>query len=576
MFGFYVTENNIDRISRIATAGALILAALLYLTLCMNRTVDPTDEGLALFGAERVLNGDVPHRDFFTLYGPGQFYALAALFKLFGSSVLVERVWDTAVRCLSVVLVFIVVSQAAPRRAALLAAAASLVWLASFGFYGYAVFPALASVLGGIALLAPALAGAMVTSRLLAAGACAGAVVMFRYDVGVAVFAAECVLVALAGWSGQLTSMASLWGAVQALLRFGAGFAIVVMPVAIVFVLAGIIPDLIFDVVTYPAQYYVKMRSLPFPAIREVWWHPREFAAYLQLAVYLPLLICAATVPTLIGIARSRRGDVGASQGVGSQPAHQVVLPWMLLLLVVLTLGPFGKGVVRVQVLHMSMALVTSLALAAVLAQPVPGRGLIARSTMVMALLATGLFTGLSMGLGLGFATQNIAWAGDPASWTWPATGISPAAGSCSVPTELARLACFRVAPEEMQTVKYVQDRTAPGDTVFSGVSRHDRIFVTDVLLYFAAGRRSATKWHEFDPGLQTTAPIQQEMVRELQAARPKLIVLTSKWENYQEPNDSVLSSGVTILDEYLRREYQPVATFGPNTILEARSAGQP
>jgi hypothetical protein len=122
----------------------------------------------------------------------------------------------------------------------------------------------------------------------------------------------------------------------------------------------------------------------------------------------------------------------------------------------------------------------------------------------------------------------------------------------------------------------YVDERTAPGDTVFSGVFQHDRIITSDMLLYFAAARKSATKWHEFDPGLQTTAPIQQEMVRELQRARPKLIVLTSRWEKYSEPNDSGLSSGVTILDEYLRRTYQPVATFGPNTVLQPIPSEQP
>ena len=31
----------------------------------------------------RVAAGDVPHADFYANYGPGQFYFIAALFKLF-------------------------------------------------------------------------------------------------------------------------------------------------------------------------------------------------------------------------------------------------------------------------------------------------------------------------------------------------------------------------------------------------------------------------------------------------------------------------------------------------------------
>ena len=46
----------------------------------MNRDVSRYDEGLVLFGAVRVLHGDVPYRDFYANYGPAQFYVLAGLF----------------------------------------------------------------------------------------------------------------------------------------------------------------------------------------------------------------------------------------------------------------------------------------------------------------------------------------------------------------------------------------------------------------------------------------------------------------------------------------------------------------
>jgi hypothetical protein len=61
-------------------------------------------------------------------------------------------------------------------------------------------------------------------------------------------------------------------------------------------------------------------------------------------------------------------------------------------------------------------------------------------------------------------------------------------------------------------------------------------------------------------------------MVGELQRAKPKLIVIDASWSEVREPNDSVLSSGVTVLDDYLRNAFEPVATFGSNTIMRARS----
>ena len=70
---------------------ALIGLALIAQWLWMDASVGPYDEGLVLFGADRVLRGDVPYRDFWTLYGPAGFYVEAALFRLFGETALVGR-----------------------------------------------------------------------------------------------------------------------------------------------------------------------------------------------------------------------------------------------------------------------------------------------------------------------------------------------------------------------------------------------------------------------------------------------------------------------------------------------------
>ena len=45
---------------------------------------------------ERVLQGDIPNRDFLHLYGPGSLWALAGAFKVFGVSLLTERLFGLA------------------------------------------------------------------------------------------------------------------------------------------------------------------------------------------------------------------------------------------------------------------------------------------------------------------------------------------------------------------------------------------------------------------------------------------------------------------------------------------------
>src|ERR1700751_4476719 len=64
----------------------LFLFSLAYLCIFRRHTSLEPDEGIVVQGAERILGGEVPYRDFFTFYTPGSFYFVALLFKLFGDS----------------------------------------------------------------------------------------------------------------------------------------------------------------------------------------------------------------------------------------------------------------------------------------------------------------------------------------------------------------------------------------------------------------------------------------------------------------------------------------------------------
>lgn len=70
---------------------ALFLLSFFYLCLFRHFTAMEPDEGILLQGAQRILAGQVLYRDFFSFYTPGSYYALALLFKIFGSSLPVAR-----------------------------------------------------------------------------------------------------------------------------------------------------------------------------------------------------------------------------------------------------------------------------------------------------------------------------------------------------------------------------------------------------------------------------------------------------------------------------------------------------
>ena len=69
----------------------LLLLSFLYLCLFRHFTSMEPDEGILLQGAQRILAGQIPYRDFFSFYTPGSYYELAFVFRLFGSSVAVAR-----------------------------------------------------------------------------------------------------------------------------------------------------------------------------------------------------------------------------------------------------------------------------------------------------------------------------------------------------------------------------------------------------------------------------------------------------------------------------------------------------
>jgi 4-amino-4-deoxy-L-arabinose transferase-like glycosyltransferase len=69
----------------------VFVGTCLYYRIFYSYTVLNGDEGIVLQGAQRILNGEVLYRDFFSFLTPGSFYWMALLFKVFGSSILVAH-----------------------------------------------------------------------------------------------------------------------------------------------------------------------------------------------------------------------------------------------------------------------------------------------------------------------------------------------------------------------------------------------------------------------------------------------------------------------------------------------------
>src|SRR5262245_23553802 len=67
---------------------ALLAALFLLVGLPQHRNgLEPGDEGYFAYGAVRVLEGQIPNRDFVTYQPPLAYYSIAGLFRCFGISI---------------------------------------------------------------------------------------------------------------------------------------------------------------------------------------------------------------------------------------------------------------------------------------------------------------------------------------------------------------------------------------------------------------------------------------------------------------------------------------------------------
>jgi len=112
--------------------GVFVVSSL-YLCLFWDHTNMNGDEGITLQGAQRILQGQMLYRDFFSFYTPGSYYWQALLLKLFGNSILVARTALVAYGGVFSALTYLIARRVCLRWSAIFAA--YLVTLTGLPFY---------------------------------------------------------------------------------------------------------------------------------------------------------------------------------------------------------------------------------------------------------------------------------------------------------------------------------------------------------------------------------------------------------------------------------------------------------
>ena len=549
-----------------ATAGMLVVVVILsfvILLLTMHRDLNMFDEGIVLSDAMLVLHGEIVHRDFYSPYGPAQYYVVASLFRLFGEDFMIARLYDLAVRAAVVAMLFYILRKQCPLLIALIFSAIGGMWMLGIGSRSplYPIFPCiLLSLISSY--LVTSVAEKPVSPAIVGAGACTGLTALFRYDGGFLLLIAHlfsiAVLIALSG-PGQTRMIRRV---LTAAATYGGGTAAVFSPAAIVFLIFSPLEAFFADIVEYPTKYYALMRGIPFPGLLSL----GAAAIHLPLldvgyalsraaAIYLPVLAAGLALSEVIWQAVRRFGSATSQSGDVRHTAFLIVFGSTAAML-------FLKGAVRVSVLHMLMGIVPALIVLAILVDLWRQRRSAMRpASAVVLLIAIVPAAGDAMR-----EPYKIRSVEDTSIATW----LALRAGLITLPAA-ARETCeagpasgiAKLSPEYSRVATYIGARTRPDERIFVALDRHDKIFANSVALYFAVGRLPGTHWHHFDPGLQTRADIQTAIIGDLQRNQVRWVVREASSDDVNEPNGSARSSGVKLLDQFLDKNYRPVASSG-------------
>lgn len=550
-----------------AQSNPLLLAGLIALAVCAGLAVvrpamviplNIYDEGIILVGASRVMRGELPYRDFWTVYSPGQFYTLAGLFAVTGKSVLAARYWDGLTRALIAVALAGLAARAGGHRAALFVWPVALLWLVFYGFFSYPLFQGLLfsalSLLAFLLALERAERGRPAARLMAGAGLLFGLAFVYRHDMAlylgaalVITLAAHIVLAHSGQRTGQYvrTDMESPAGAMP-LREIGplcaplvGAAALIIVPLTLYFVALVSPSSLLNQLFIFPLLEFPKWRDLPYPKLT---------GELSNLPFYAPFLIYC--VSAVIAIARLR----GPMEGRGRGRA--------MLALTAFGLFGYNQARVRSDQIHTVHFFLLALTL---LGAWLPARLSVDSASPRTARLAASMLGLFAMTLLLALLIEPIEWYG----------------GRLKQSTDPGTLARIAAAPPNARGIpvdEYQGDMLTalkfyakPEDGVYIGLKHNDKVFANDVVSYFVIDRPVPTRYHEIHPGVGNTLPVQQEMIAEFERARPRILFLTGMFDGADEPNASAHSTGIVLFDDYVRAHYRMFTSSGPFMVYKRK-----
>lgn len=501
--------------------GIFLLCATAYLLPFMRFMLQGTDEGTLLYGAVRVVHGQVFARDFFEVIGPGTFYCLAGFFKLFGITFLATRIYLFLASLGTGVLIYFLSRRISSRYQAL---PAILVAGASFGM----LWPTISHHADSNFFALMAIACMVLwndrrnPSLLLAAGVLTAIATCMHQPKGILLLFAFLTWLAILRWrrSASRSSLAILLAA----------YSIAIAMVLLYFWSHNALRDLIDATYTWPSQNYGTVNAVPYAQgiLRYYWDHwvilKSGFYWTIPLAAILltPLLFIAALPALLPVLGLARRRNI-------FNPT--VLLYWLSGS--ALWLAEFHRR----DIFHLAMGSPVLILLCI---------HLIAESRSKLAANALQLL-----------AISGVCLAG---------FNLCLVLTAHPTPTRVGSIAMLQPDP----VLTYLDSNVAPGQEIFA--------YPYCPMYYFLSSTANPTRYSILMYGYNTPSQF-EEVVRTLEARRTKYVVWNTGFAKggirLFSPSAQWPGEGQLIVEPYLASHYTAVWSDGVTQIME-RNSGPP
>lgn len=530
----FYKNNTFIEISLISLLFIISFSCLLYRYQYLDYKTYTYDEGIIVYGANRILNGDIPYKDFWTLYAPGIFYTIAAIFKIFGTSIKSERLFSITILSLTICAAYFFIRKLYSKIPAFFTSALLIICLRF-----YIVFNRPAQIALLFFVLCCISFFNFLTSNqkiwLFICGILSGIITIFRQDFGFFCFISLFIAIFFHRLNYYLNipkDKKSILAIFNAEMSVCLGILLIIFPFMAYLIFNSALIDFIKDAVIFPLSTYPKVRDLPFPRLQLD-----------NLIFYFPILVFSLTGFSIHLYFKNKDNRL-----------------WGIFFLLLFSLGIFFYSSLRADIEHFIPTLFLTIVLVfIILNKSLKNRFNLDKNNIQR--IITHIFA--SSIIILFIVPSLIKFNNLPPEQT--------SKNKLIYTCDRGRGMYFdnsEFSHSQNQAIQYIQKNTKQNEKIFVGNSRHDKLIYNNIMFYFFSERDCATKYHELHPGLITTKEAQKEIINEFKQIYVPYVILWAGAEKMNEPNASSKSNGVLDFDNFIKKNYEIEKKFGSYIIL--------